>query len=246
MLADQEIIPQKDAAAKEKNSTRVPPVRHSPGEEMEAELPDTPPPLVPRSRLQATRVVLDDSKHQAQLSGGVRIEQLDGGLLMVCDEGTFRLGADNRLQDFRLQGNVLITQPGRVLSSDLAFSRDDLQTIVLVGNARVRQPGAFDLTGERLEVLGEPGGTGAVRSETPDRPVSLSLKMGSEKQSYELTPKGLQQLRTQGLPPSVTARLTPLLGHHFASREEYSARIRTLLGVDEANRHMEAILGASH
>ena len=244
ILVEQEIIPQ--TKSNRAIIGRPESEAHTARSESEAgaATEDSPPPPT-ESRILANRVVLDDTERLVQLSGGVRIEQLDGTFLMVCNEGTFNLGPDNRLEGFRAQGNVQITQPGRVLSSDLAFSRDDLQTIVLVGNARVQQPGAFDLTGERLEVRGEPGVKASVRSETPDRPVSLSLKLGEEKRSYELKSESLQQLRSQGMPPYLTARLTPLLGHRFASREEFSIRIRALLSPDEANRHLEAILNAS-
>ena len=247
VFLSQNILPQSDATQEAPKKDSDSPLTQSPFTPTESATsePSAETTSSPGSRIQAARVVIDEKERRVYLSGNVRIEQLDGGLLMESDESTFHMGGNNRLEGFRLQGGVRITQPGRVLSSDLAFSRDDLQTIIMVGSARVQQPGSFDLTGERLEVQGDPGGKASVRSEIPDRPVSLSLKMGGDKNPHELSATALQQLRAQGLPPSVTARLTPLLGHRYATREEFSARIKALLGPDDASRHMETIINAS-
>lgn len=139
------------------------------GEEEQDGLPAMEEPAGPAiTRMTAERAELDKTGRTIAMWGNLKVEQQPDSLFMSAGNAELVFDGQKELESFRAGGSVVITQPGRVLSADTALSRDGLKTIILNGNARVRQPGSFDITGESLEVSGEVG-KGAVKLSAPQK-----------------------------------------------------------------------------
>lgn len=190
--------------------------------------------------LSADRAVIDQSPRRIRLTGAARVEQTDRSLSMQAESATFEMNAEGGLAGFRAEGGVEIKQPGREVSADRAQSRNGTQTIVLTGNARLRQPDQFDLTSERIEIYSD-AEKGVVQSEQQQQPITLSLDLGGKK-AYRLSEQGLNALRSKGVPQTVVGKLAPLVGRSFENREAFSNAAGALLTPEERDRYLETIV----
>jgi lipopolysaccharide export system protein LptA len=197
-------------------------------------------PLPPTTLIRADKALIEKDGRNVQLTGSVHVEQSDQRLILTGEQASFSFNEHNALDAFRAEGHVVITQPGRIVSADEAQSQNGMETILLTGNASVRQPGQFDLTSNRVEVYTD-ATRGTVRSEEPEQPITLTLDVGGDK-PYKLAEAGLDQLRAGGVPPATVQKLAPLVGVTYAQREAFRSAVRAVLTEQEAERYLDTIL----
>ena len=193
--------------------------------------------------LQAQQAVLEDQPNRVMLSGGVRIEESDDRFSIAADTVTLVFSADFTLESFRAVGNVLIAQPERRISGDLAESRQRLNTILLVGNARMEQIGQFEVRSERMEVYTDVS-KGVIQSEDRQKPITLTLDVAGGT-SHRLDKRRMIDLSEKGLPPATLEKLAPLLHRTFQTRTAFADAVRSRLTQRESRRYLETILAVA-
>jgi lipopolysaccharide export system protein LptA len=218
-------------------------------------LPDTPLTLVvqrpliapeegaPQEGVSTTvhsqKAIVEEQPRRVTLTGSVHVEQSDGRLRMDAQQVTLYFEGDE-LESFRAEGNVTIAQPDRRVTADVAQSRNQLKTILLVGHATLQQQGTFDLKSDRMEVYAD-SSKGVVQSQDRQKPITLSLDLAGG-QSYGLTQAGMLKLSGMGVPPPVLEKLAPLIGQTYPSRAAFREAVSRHLSRRETDRHMDTIL----
>jgi len=197
----------------------------------------------PTTRIEAGRAVLTRDSGEFALFGQVTIDQSDDSLHIQADQMTLAFFPDRTLKHFQADGNVAITQPGRSVTADHAATGESLETIVLTGNATLRQQDSFDLKADRLEVFLD-ATKGVIQSSEQEKPITLSLDLGKG-QSFRLTAEGLTGLTNQGLPANTAGKLSPLVGRNYSSRTAFRKAVGDVLNPEETERHFDAIAKAS-
>lgn len=195
------------------------------------------------SRLSAQSMVMEGEPPRVVLTGDVHIEQSDGGLRMEARQVTLRFAEDRTLESFDAEGNVVIHQPDRRISADFAQSRNRLETILLVGNARMQEAGQFDVASERMEVYAD-SGKGILQSQDRRKPITLSLELAGD-QPYGLTGPAMLTLSQRGVAPRTLEKLAPLIGKKFPSRAAFRKAVAPLLERKEAERYLDTILAVA-
>jgi lipopolysaccharide export system protein LptA len=195
------------------------------------------------SRLQAQEALFEEPLRRVVLTGEVRIEQSDPRFVLDAERVILFFAEGTRLDYFRAEGNVRIVQPDRQITADFAQSRNQLQTIQLIGHATLQQKGQFDLSSERMEVYAQ-AGKGIVQSQDRRKPITLSMDLAGGT-PYRLNAARMIALSDQGLPPAVLEKLAPLLNRSFATRAGFIEAVETRLTDPEARRHLDAIVAAA-
>lgn len=190
--------------------------------------------------LTATKVEMDEDERMVTLAGRVDIRQEDGGLEMRAEMVVLHFDAESALSAFQAEGEVVITQPGRRVSADRAISRNQMRTILLIGNAALKQNGQFDLKSDRLEVYSD-ADKGILQSRHRDKPITLSLDLNG-RGGVQLTSGHLATLSRGGVPPLTLEKLGPLLERNYASAEAFENAVRNRLSLDENTRYLPLIV----
>lgn len=190
--------------------------------------------------LHAQKAVVTQQPRTIELTGDVLIEQTADAATLRASSARFQVDAAGEPESFRAEGDVELRQPGRVVSADVAQSRNGLETILLVGNARVQQPDQLDLTSDRIEVYTD-AERGIVQGAEQQQPITLALELGQPK-SYRLSEQGLNALRGKNVPQPVLQKLTPLVGRTFKTREAFSKEVAALLTPQERDQYLETIV----
>lgn len=191
---------------------------------------------------QAERALVRGQARTLVLEGNARIDRPARAWLLEAQRVTVELDAAREVRQFRAEGAVRLNQPGRQASADRAVTRNENQTILLLGNARVVQEGRLDLASDRIEIHTS-AERGVVRSDPGDRTLNLSLNL-DEAEPVTFTPETLATLTRQGLPLPVVDKLRALSGRQFASSEALRQEIRERLTAGEAERFLTTIMQA--
>ena len=188
--------------------------------------------------------MIDSKRDEVLLTGQVVIDRPRMNWRMQARTTQLRFTGQRQLKDFRAEGGVKIEQPERTLRSDIALSRNNNETILLIGNARVEQEGTFQLSSDRLEVYTD-ATKGLVQGQDKNKPIKLAIDItpNKEKQNpYMLDDTILQTLAGKGVPFDTLAKLKPLRGRGYAEREKFEAALRGMLSETEVEQFMEAVI----
>ena len=197
-----------------------------------------------RMEVWADDLVVDDLERIAVFSGAVRVTQASQKMELKAKAVRLNFDENNQYKNFRAEGDVKILQPNRTLSADLAISKDDNSTILLIGKANVRQAGQFNLASDKIEVYTDPE-KGVVKSEEEKKPLSVSFNLQGQTRPYTLTRKGLTGLAQKGVPGRTIAALAPLAGKKFSNREDLVEAIHKILPRFEVTQFLEKIIEAA-
>lgn len=187
----------------------------------------------------AQRAVVEEDGRQLQLTGAVHVKVPARQIVMDAENVTLQFNDDGTVTGFTARGNVSISQPGRRLNSESARSQNRMQTILLLGKARMQQEGQFDLVSDRLEVFVD-AKRGVVRSEDRQKPMSLSLDVNTMR-GWRLDAARMGKLKDQGIPETVLKKLEPLQGHSYPSQPAFEQAVGDRLSPEESERHLSAI-----
>lgn len=193
--------------------------------------------------LTAQRVEMAMNTGQIVLSGDVRIEQGNGKLRMMGHSIVLSLDETSALQAFKMEGDIEIAQPGRIITADRAESRNALRTILLIGNASMKQKGAFDFQSERMEVYTDVG-KGVLKSSDQKKPITLTLDLDAGK-PYQLKREGMISLADQGLPASLLEKLAPILNRRFESRAALMEAVEDKITAEESEAYLDTVAKAA-
>ncbi len=206
--------------------------------------PAVPPPPPQPTRARAQKSVVEQEIHQVTLTGQAVVDMPDRQIHLEGENVVLLFGDDNQVTSFTARGDVVITQPGRRLTSDSARSQNKMQTILLQGRARAQQEGQFDLTSDRMEVFTDPR-KGTVRSEDRQRPINLSLDTSGTK-PYKLDQPKLQVLVNNGVPPATLQKLDPVVGRSYGTQDAFRKAVSDLLTPEENQRYISIIIAQAH
>jgi lipopolysaccharide export system protein LptA len=187
----------------------------------------------------AQRAVVEEDGRQLQLTGAVHVKVPARQIVMDAENVTLQFNDDGTVTGFTARGNVSISQPGRRLNSESARSQNRMQTILLLGKARMQQEGQFDLVSDRLEVFVD-AKRGVVRSEDRQKPMSLSLDVSAVR-GWRLDAARMTKLKDQGIPEAVLKKLEPLQGHSYPSQPAFEQAVGDRLSPEESERHLSTI-----
>lgn len=187
--------------------------------------------------------VIDKVENYMRLTGNVVIDRIVMDWHLKGDNILLRFDDNNRFTGFRAEGNVVITQPGRTLNSDLALSKNNNETIQLIGNAKIQQTGQFELSSDRIEVYTD-ARKGVVHGKERQVPITLSFDVASKEQ-YQLGRKDLPGLAAVGIPGEIQGKLNPLLDEPFEGRNNFSEAAARLLTEKEMGDYFEIIARAA-
>lgn len=187
----------------------------------------------------ADEAIYERDLRLAHFTGNVVMHRQEMGWKVWAQKVDLEFAQDQSLAGFNAAGDVRIEQPGRVMLADEAHSRDQLNTILLAGNARATQAGQFDLASDRLEVYTHVQ-QGLVQSEDRQRPIRLTLDVGAPV-PYRLNDAAITKLRVQGLPNVTLTKLSPLRDRQYPNRNDFLAALRGVLAQAEADLYLEAI-----
>jgi lipopolysaccharide export system protein LptA len=207
--------------------------------QMAGSAPGEAPPPEP-TRASAQKSVVEEQSRQVTLTGTVNVDIPDRQIHLQAESVVLQFADDNQVSGFTARGDVVITQPGRRLTSDSARSQNRMQTILLQGRARAQQEGQFDLTSDRMEVFTDPK-KGTVRSEDRQRPISTSLDLQASK-PYKLDQPKLQELVNKGVPPATLQKLDPIVGKTYNNQEAFRRAVAEVLTAEESQRYLSIIL----
>ncbi len=190
----------------------------------------------------AERALVRGQTRTVVLEGNARIDRPARAWQLEAQRITVELDETRELQQFQAEGAVRLNQPGRQATADRAVTRNNNETLLLLGNAHVVQEGRLDLTSERIEIYTN-ADQGVVRSDPGDRTLNLSLNL-DKKDPVTFTPSTLTALTRQGLPLAVVDKLRDLSGRKFASTDALRQEIRKRLTPNEAQRFLTTIMRA--
>jgi lipopolysaccharide export system protein LptA len=189
------------------------------------------------------KAVMDRDTRRAHFTGKVEMHRKELGWKVLGDKVDLEFSEDQRLIRFDAEGNVRIEQPGRVMVADEAHSQNELETILLVGHAKVTRPGEFDLTSERMEVYTDVE-QGVVQSADQQRPIRLTIDLGKAP-PFKLTETALDNLRARGLPQVTLTKLEGLREKPYTSRNDFLGILRGTLTAREADLYQDVIVEAA-
>jgi len=187
----------------------------------------------------AQRAVMEEDGRQLQLTGAVHVKVPAKQITLDAESVTLQFSEEGTVTGFTARGNVIIVQPGRRLTSDSARSQNRMQTILLLGKARMQQEGQFDLNSDRMEVFVD-AKRGTVRSEDRQKPMNLSLDVNAAR-GWKLDASRMSKLRDQGVPDPVLKKLEPLQGRSFTTQPAFEQAVGDRLTPEESDRHLAAI-----
>ena len=190
--------------------------------------------------MDAQHAVIDEQRGEIQLTGKASVIRKELDWRVRGNSIRIELDNNNEIEFFRGEGAVVITQPGRTLRADTAISRNNNETILLVGNASIKKQGEFEISSDRLEVYMD-AKKGVVQSEQRQKPIKLAFDL-AESKPYQLKRSSLDELNGKGVPRITLDKLTPLLGRSFPGRKQFSAAARKLLTDPEAQRFLPTIV----
>ncbi|HEX7926568.1 MAG TPA: hypothetical protein VF678_03190, partial [bacterium] len=202
-------------------------------------LPPAPPQPLP-TKVRAQKVVVEEQSRMVTMTGKVYVEMPDKQMQLEGESVMLQFDDNNAILAFQARGDVVVTQPGRKLTADVARSQNRLATILLTGGAKAQQPGQFELNSERMEVFTDPK-KGQVRSEDRQRPVNLSVDLGASK-PYKLVESKLQSLADKGVPADTIGKLSPILGRSYGTQDALRDAVTDLLTQEETQRYMSTII----
>lgn len=191
------------------------------------------------TQMKAQRAVMEEQGRTLQLTGAVHVEMVLRKIVIDAESVVLQFAEDQTLLGFQARGNVSIVQPGRHLTADSARSQNRMQTILLLGKARMHQEGQFDLSSDRLEVFTD-SKRGAVRSEDRQRPMTLSLDLGVK--PWRLDAPGMDKLKAQGVSDPVLKKLEPIRGRTFASQAAFQQAVSERLSPEESEQYLSVIV----
>lgn len=189
--------------------------------------------------LQAEQVIIEGTPKHAELNGNVRVVQSDGRLTLHAQQVILDFALNSKLKSFRAQGHVRITQPERRIAADFAQSGEDLKTILLVGNATMQQTGQFELKSQRMVVYAD-ASKGIMQSNNEQKPITLSMDLSQP--TYRLTEDDMLKLGQKNVPAPVLAKLTPLIGQAFSTRDAFKKEVSGRLTQTEASSYLNTIV----
>jgi lipopolysaccharide export system protein LptA len=192
------------------------------------------------TRAWARKIVVEEDGRQVTLTGQVQVDAPDRKIRLSAESVALAFADNNAIASFQARGDVVIIQPGRRLSADSVRSQSRMQTVLLQGRAHARQDGQFEIASDRIEIFTDPK-KGYIRSEDRQRPMSLSLDVGSVR-TFRLDPFKLQELILRGVPSGVTEKLDPLAGRLFNGVEAFRQAVGGQLTLDESQRYLSLIL----
>lgn len=193
----------------------------------------------PTVEIRATLGVFDEAANRIELSGAVSVIQADPELRLAANLISLEFDDRQKLTGFRAEGGVKIVQADRTLESDIALTRNDNETILLIGNAKISLEGEFQLASDRIEVYTDVK-KGVVRSGKKGKPITLSFDTAPAK-TLRLDREGFQALSGAAVPRDTLNKLTPLLGRTFAARAKFKTAARELLSQAEARAYLDTI-----
>jgi lipopolysaccharide export system protein LptA len=188
----------------------------------------------------AQKAVVEQQGRLLTLTGQVRVDIPDRQIHLEAESVILNIAEDNTVTAFQARGDVVIVQPGRRLNSDSARSQNRMQTILLLGKARVRQDNQFDLTSERIEVFTD-AKKGTVRSEDRQKPINLSLDVSAGR-PYVLDSGKVQGLGDKGVPAATLKKLDPLVGQPFTSQTGFRQAVSKRLTAEEVDLYLNTIV----
>ncbi len=189
--------------------------------------------------VRAGHAVIDQERGEIELTGKASMYREAVDLRIEGERVRLNMDDAGRLQAFRAEGGVVISQPGRTMRADAAFSRNDGDTILLVGNARIEQEGEFQLSSERLEVYTD-AKKGIVQGGQGQQPIKLAIDL-ARSEPYLLNNSRVETLNGKGVPRITLDKLSPMLGRSYANRKGFTAALRKLLNASEAKRFLATI-----
>jgi len=195
--------------------------------------------LADGTQVWAQRAVMEQEGRQLQLTGAVHVTVPLRQLVLDAENVTLVFTESGAVISFSARGNVRIVQPGRKLMADSARSQNRMQTILLLGKARMQQEGQFDLNSDRLEVYVDTQ-RGAVRSEDRQKPMNLSIDINAVR-GWKLDASRMAKLRDQGVPSTLTRKLEVMQGRVFPSQQAFDQAVTERLGAEDADRYLPTI-----
>ncbi|MDH4121205.1 MAG: hypothetical protein OEV94_05845 [Deltaproteobacteria bacterium] len=199
----------------------------------------TPVDLPDTLTVTAANGVVDHSKRQISLTGNVTLERVERAWKITAQKIVLTFSPRNELTQFQASGEAALEQPGRTVTADSIVSGNQMTTVLLVGNAKVRKPGEFDLAGDRIEVYSD-AGKGIVQNAN-QKPLVLTIP-GQRQTTYQLTQDALNRLEFAGVPRSTLDKLTPLSSRSFLGQEAMTAAVQQALTKEEADQYLNAIV----
>lgn len=192
----------------------------------------------------AQRAVMERDTRQLNLTGAVHVNVPVKQISLDAESVTLQFSRQGTVTGFSARGNVQIVQPGRRLNADSARSQYRMQTILLLGKARVQQEGQFDLTSDRMEVFVD-ARRGAVHSEDRQKPMNFSLDVDALR-GWKLDASRLDKLREQGVPDALLKKLAPMEERTFKSQALFEQAVAERLTPEESDRYLSTISKQAH
>jgi len=188
--------------------------------------------------------VMERETRQLNLTGAVHVNVPVKQISLDAESVTLQFSRQGTVTGFSARGNVQIVQPGRRLNADSARSQYRMQTILLLGKARVQQEGQFDLTSDRMEVFVD-ARRGAVHSEDRQKPMNFSLDVDALR-GWKLDASRLDKLREQGVPEALLKKLVPMEERTFKSQALFEQAVAERLTPEESDRYLSTISKQAH
>ena len=237
------VEPPKDQVSLKENSTEGQP-EEAGQTQVQPEAPQSPQ-VSERIEATAQELVFDEITREVVLTGNVHLTQASEQMEIRTQALRIRFDEEQQFQDFRAEGGVRISQPGRELQSDIAVSQKEKNTILLIGNARIQSSDGSKLQSDQIEVYTD-AEKGVVKSEESKKPLSLSFQLQREqKRDYSLTRMALTKLSGKGVPNSILDRLAPLVDQRFTEEHLFEKEVMALLEPEEQKLFLTLILEAA-
>ena len=191
----------------------------------------------------ARHAIIDNAAGLARYEGNVFMRRVEMGWRVWGDMIELTFSEDQRLTDIHVVGGARIEQPNRILSGDEVVSQNEMEILLLIGNARARQIGQFDIKSDRIEVYAD-AERGLVQSKDQQGTLRITLNLGAAT-PHILDTSNVDGLRDQGLPAETLAKLDTIVGQTFEGRSAFIEAVRPRLSAAEAERFLETIAAAA-
>ncbi|MCH8842800.1 MAG: hypothetical protein IID61_07455 [SAR324 cluster bacterium] len=191
----------------------------------------------------ARHAIIDNAAGLARYEGNVFMRRVEMGWRVWGDMIELTFSEDQRLTDIHVVGGARIEQPNRILSGDEVVSQNEMEILLLIGNAHARQIGQFDIKSDRIEVYAD-AERGLVQSKDQQGTLRLTLNFG-DVTPHILDTSNVDLLRDQGLPAGTLTKLDAIVGQTFEGRSAFIEAVRPRLSAAEAERFLDTIAAAA-
>ncbi len=200
---------------------------------------ETPPPEEMLIRAEEAVIEEGEGGRRIRLNGRASVHRPLLDWWVKAETIDLRFADTDEMEGFRAEGNVRITEPGRTLASDVAFSKNHNEVIELIGNAKLEQPGSFQMSSQRIEVYTD-AEKGLVQSGPRNEPIKL-LFDEPNRDPYRLEAASTDAMKADGVPAPLLFRLEPIMDVFYPNRTAFETALGRLLSESEMEAHLETL-----